>query len=59
MLLAQNRKPLASIFLSANEIADKESTALYAAKELRYYLDRMTSASFAIEENTADVPAQP
>ena len=50
MYLAKNRTPLASIYLSAEQIADRESTALYAAKELRYYLDRMTSASFQIED---------
>ncbi|MBR5871171.1 MAG: hypothetical protein IKZ09_09055, partial [Clostridia bacterium] len=56
MYLAKNRTPLASIYLSAEQIADRESTALYAAKELRYYLDRMTSASFQIEEAGASKP---
>ena len=49
MLLAQNRNPLISIYLSEKQISDGNCTALYAAKELRYYLDRMTSASFLIE----------
>lgn len=56
MILAKNRNPMVPIFLSAKQLKDSESTALYAAKELRYYLDRMTCASFQIEENKADVP---
>ena len=56
MLLSKNREALVSIYLSNAQLSDNNSTALYAAKELRYYLDRMTSASFQIEENTAPVP---
>ena len=56
MILAQNRTALVSIYLSPEQLSDRNSTALYAAKELRYYLDRMTCASFQIEENKADVP---
>ena len=56
MLLANERIPNVPIFLSGAQTADPQSPALYAAKELRYYLDRMTSASFVIEENKADVP---
>ena len=56
MLLAQNRNPLASIYLSEKQLSDGNSTALYAAKELRYYLDRMTSASFKIEAAAEDAP---
>ena len=56
MILAQNRNPLVPIYLSAKQLKNSESTALYAAKELRYYLDRITCASFQIEENKADVP---
>ena len=51
MILAQNQKPVVSIYLSKEQLSDRNSTALYAAKELRYYLDRMTCASFKIEEN--------
>ena len=51
MLLAKNREAKVGIYLAKEELNDWEnSTALYAAKELRYYLDRMTSASFQIEE---------
>ena len=50
MLLVENRSPKVAIYLSAGQLADKESTALYAAKEMRYYLDRITAASFQIEE---------
>lgn len=46
MILAQNRTALISIYLSAEQLSDRESTALYAAKELRYYLNRITCASF-------------
>ena len=55
MILSKNREALVSIYLSNAQLSDKNSTALYAAKELRYYLDRMTSASFQIKENTAPV----
>jgi len=51
MLLAKNREAKVGIYLAKEELNDWEnSTALYAAKELLYYLDRMTSASFQIEE---------
>ena len=50
MILAQNQKPFVSIYLSKEQLSDRNSTALYAAKELRYYLDRITCASFKIEE---------
>ena len=56
MILAQNRNALVSIYLPAEHFADKDSTTLYAAKELRYYLDRMTCASFQIEKSKADIP---
>ncbi|MBQ3140769.1 MAG: hypothetical protein IJC25_02265, partial [Clostridia bacterium] len=51
MILSKNRTPLVGIYLTQQQLTDAESTALYAAKELRYYLDRMTSASFSIEES--------
>ena len=50
MKLAENRIALVPIILSAKQLSDNNSTALYAAKELRYYLDRMTSASFQFEQ---------
>ena len=51
MLLANNRIPTGKILLKAGVSEDQSSPALYAAKELRYYLDRMTAASFQIEED--------
>ena len=55
MILAQNQKPFVSIYLSKEQLSDRNSTVLYAAKELRYYLDRMTCASFKIEEKESPV----
>lgn len=49
MQLSKDRQPLISIFLSEADLADKQSPALFAAKELRYYLGRMTAVSFPIE----------
>ena len=56
MILAQNRIPRIAIYLTKSQLSDKNSTALYAAKELRYYLGRMTSAPFALEEATENKP---
>lgn len=55
MILAQNQKSFVSIYLSKEQLSDRNSTALYAAKELRYYLDRMTCASFKIEEKQSSL----
>ena len=38
----------AHILVSPEAIGDPDSSALYAAKELRYYLDRMTSTSLPL-----------
>lgn len=51
MLLAENRKALVPICPDA--FSDPGSQALYAAKELRYYLGRVTAASFEIREAAA------
>ena len=56
MLLAKERVALLPIYLSKSQLENKESTALYGAKELRYYLGRMTSASFEIKAAVADLP---
>lgn len=56
MILAQNRIPRIAIYLTKSQLSDKNSTVLYAAKELRYYLGRMTSAPFALEEATENKP---
>ncbi|MCR4906014.1 MAG: DUF4838 domain-containing protein [Clostridiales bacterium] len=52
----------AHILVSPEAIGDPDSSALYAAKELRYYLDRMTSTSLPLssegeEENAILVGA--
>ncbi len=46
MLLANERIPSVKIYLTEAQLSDNESPVLYAAKELRYYLDRITAASF-------------
>ncbi|MCQ2432219.1 MAG: DUF4838 domain-containing protein [Clostridia bacterium] len=56
MLLAKERKTLGAILLDTTVVGDRNSPALYAAKELRYYLDRMTAASFAIEADDGSKP---
>ena len=56
MLLSQNRTPKISIYLSSKQLSDPKSTALFAAKELRYYLGRITAASFQITEAGSEVP---
>lgn len=56
MILAKNRTPLVKIYLSSSQLCDKESTALYAAKELRYYLGRITCASFEIAKSDSKAP---
>ncbi len=48
MILAQDRKPLVSIYLNNAYLTDKSSPCLYAAKELQYYLGRITAAPFRI-----------
>lgn len=50
MIIADGLKPVYPISVPKAELEDRDSTVLYAAKELRYYLDRMTSASFQIDE---------
>ena len=54
MLLAKDRIAHLPIILSEAQFSDPNSSALYAAKELRYYLGRMTAASFEIKAGTAD-----
>ena len=46
--LARDGRALAAIRLTASDLADKNAPANYAAKELRYYLDRITSASLPL-----------
>lgn len=54
MQLSVDRKPLISIFLSERDLNDQNAPALFAAKELRYYLGRITAVSFPIEAYRAD-----
>lgn len=54
MQLSADRKPLVSIFIKEAELNDKNSPVRYAAKELRYYLGRMTAVSFQIEAYRAE-----
>ncbi len=49
MLLTENRAALSAIHITKQDLQDPDSTVLYAAKELRFYLGRMTAAPFAIE----------
>lgn len=51
MILANDRIPSGEILLPPGVKDDYSRPALSAAKELRYYLDRMTSASFVIAED--------
>ncbi len=48
MLIAANRKPLGKIYLTDDDLDNIESQSLFAAKELRFYLGRMTTAVFEI-----------
>ena len=50
MILAKNRTPQVAIYLSSKQFADTQSTAYYAATELRNYLSRITAAFFEIKE---------
>lgn len=56
MLLSESRTPCVSIHLSSKQFSDKNATALFAAKELRYYLGRITAASFQITEAGSEEP---
>lgn len=50
--IAENRKARMSIYVRGDDLANLDSSARYAAKELRYYLGRITSASFKIKDVT-------
>jgi len=49
MKLAENMKPLAVICVSDADFDNRSSQAFFAAKELRYYFNRMSCASFEIK----------
>ena len=49
MLFAENRKMYGVILVNEDDLDNKGSQAFFAAKELRYYLGRMTTVSFPIE----------
>ena len=48
MILAQSRRAEVPVFLSQEELEDKESPARYAAKELCHYLGAMSGAVFSL-----------
>ena len=48
MLLADNMKAMAAICVPEADFENKSSPVFFAAKELRYYFNRMSCASFAI-----------
>lgn len=50
MLLAENRVALVPIYLSKEDLEIKDSTALFAAKELCHYLNAISCAVFSICE---------
>lgn len=50
MLACSQRKALASICLNSRDLSDPESPVLYAAKELRWYLGRITASVFGITD---------
>lgn len=54
MLIAENRKALVPICLEEKDLDSFDSPALYAAKELRWYLGRITSAVFEIKACTGE-----
>ena len=54
MLLADNRNGFGSILVHEEELTNKESQAMFAAKELRYYLGRMSATSIPIEADDGE-----
>ncbi len=48
--ITDNRKALVSIYVRGEDLANRDSSTRYAAKELRYYLGRITAASFEIKD---------
>ena len=51
MLLAENRVPFGSIYVSENDYENAASQVWFIANQLRYYLARITTAPFEIEIN--------
>lgn len=49
MILADNMKALSAICVSKEDYDNKSSQTFFAAKELRYYFNRMSCASFEIK----------
>ena len=57
MLISENRTPQAAIYLSPTQFSDKQSTAYFAAAELRNYISRITGGLFEIKEAKKQLPA--
>ena len=49
--ITDNRKALVSIYVRGEDLKNRDSSTRYAAKELRYYLGRITAASFEIKDS--------
>ena len=49
MKLAENMKALSAICVSDTDFDNRNSQTFFAAKELRYYFNRMSCASFEIK----------
>ena len=49
--ITDNRKALVSIYVRGEDLENRDSSTRYAAKELRYYLGRITAASFEIKDS--------
>lgn len=55
MILAKDRTPQIAIYLSSTQFSDEQSTAYYAAIELRNYLSRITGALFEVREADSEL----
>ena len=54
MILAENRVPFGSIFVSEKDFENQDSQVWFIATQLRYYLSRITTAPFEIMVNGED-----
>ena len=51
MLLAENRAPFGSIYVSEKDFENSDSQAWFIATQIRYYLARITTAPFEVKAN--------
>ncbi len=56
MIFIQGRKAVGGIYLTSADLANGNSQALYAAKELRYYFGRMTAVNLEITSAAENRP---